>query len=67
MERCKSLGPLNSFLSYAPQLSEAKSYFLVHLKEWQVRTFYFRIRKTGLGSFIEAFFSIGLIDANKSN
>ena len=36
MERCKSLGPLNSFLSYAPQLSGAKSYFLVHLKEWQV-------------------------------
>ena len=34
MERCKSLSSLNSFLSHVPQLSGAKSYFLVHLKEW---------------------------------
>ena len=29
MGRCKPLGSLNSFLSYAPQLSGAKSYFLI--------------------------------------
>ena len=31
MERCKPLGSLNSFLSYASQLSGAKSCFLFHL------------------------------------
>ena len=36
MERCKPLGPLNSFLSYATQLSGTKFCFLVHLKEWQM-------------------------------
>ena len=36
MGRCKPLGSLNTFLSYAPQLSGAKSYFFVHLKEWQM-------------------------------
>ena len=36
MGRCKPLGSLNTFLSYAPQLSGAKSYFSVHLKEWQM-------------------------------
>ena len=36
MGRCKSLGSLNSFLSYTPQLSETKSCFLVHLKEWHM-------------------------------
>ena len=34
MGSCKPLGSLNSFLSYAPQLSGTKSYFLVHLMEW---------------------------------
>ena len=36
MERCKPLGPLNSLLSYATQLSGTKFCFLVHLKEWQM-------------------------------
>ena len=36
MRRCKPVGSLNSFLSYAPQLSGTKSCFLVHLKEWQM-------------------------------
>ena len=36
MGRCKPLGSLNTLLSYAPQLSGAKSYFFVHLKEWQM-------------------------------
>ena len=36
MGRCESLGELKSFLSYASQLSGAKSCFLVHLKEWQM-------------------------------
>ena len=36
MGRCKSLGSLNSFFSYTPQLSETKSCFLVHLKEWHM-------------------------------
>ena len=33
MRGCKPLGSLNSFHSYVPQLSGAKSYFLVHLKD----------------------------------
>ena len=40
MGRCKPLGSPNSSLSHAPQLSGAKSCFLVHLKEegqmWQM-------------------------------
>ena len=35
MGRCKPLGSLNPFLSFAPQLSGVKSCFLVCLKEWQ--------------------------------
>ena len=35
MRRCKPLGSLNSFLSYAPQLYWARSGFLVHLEAWQ--------------------------------
>ena len=36
MGRCKPLGPLNSLLSYATQLSGTQFCFLVHLKEWQM-------------------------------
>ena len=36
MGRCKALGPLNSFLSDATQLSGTKFCFLVHLKERQM-------------------------------
>ena len=39
MGRCKPLGSLNSFLSYAPLLSEAKSCFLVHFKECWMAAF----------------------------
>ena len=34
MGRCKSLGSLNSLISYAPQLAGARSCLLVHLKVW---------------------------------
>ena len=34
--RRKPLGSLNSFLSYAPQLSRTNSSFLVHLSGWQM-------------------------------
>ena len=36
MGRCKPLHSRNSFLSYAPQISGAKSCLLVYLKEWQM-------------------------------
>ena len=36
MGRCKPLGSLSSFFSQAAQLSGAKSYFCVHLWDWQV-------------------------------
>ena len=39
MGRCKPLGSLNLFLLYAPQLSGAKSYFLVHLQFSSVQSF----------------------------
>ena len=40
MGRCKPLGSVNLFLSYASQLSGAKSCFLVHLKEWLMAASY---------------------------
>ena len=36
MGRCKPLGSLNSFLSYAPLSGANPVSFLVHLKEWQM-------------------------------
>ena len=39
-ERCKPLGSLTSFLSYASQLSGVKSCLLVHHKEWQMSASY---------------------------